>query len=101
MSDSSGNEGRRHVAVPLPVFKIVTVFTTFIAIGAIILGFILIDRGTDRAGAAPEDVDLLVTGTGVALIILAAAIYAFSTRFTPPERASDKGSSTEAGDDDG
>lgn len=102
MSGAPGDrDGRRHVAVPMPVFKIVSVFTTAIAVGAIVLGFMLIDRGTDRASAAPEDVDLLVTGAGVLLIVLAAAMYAFSTRFTPPERANDKGTSTQPGDDDG
>ncbi len=101
MSDASGDSGRRHVAVPLSIFKIVTVFTTFIAVGAIILGFVLIDRGTDRAQAAPEDVDIFITGAGVVLILLAAIMYAFSTRFTPQERANDKGTSAESEDNDG
>lgn len=94
MDEPSNDDGRRHVPVPMSIFKMVTVLTTFLALAGIILGFLLIDRGTDRASAAPEDVNLLVTGTGVGLIVLAAVAYAFSTRFTPGERANDKGDST-------
>lgn len=101
MADERGSDGRRQVAVPMSIYKVVTVLTTFLAVVGIVVGFILIDRGTDRARAAPDDVDLLVTGFGVGLIVLAAAMYAFSTRFTPPERANDKGTSTEAGDENG
>ena len=83
----------------MPIFKAVTVFTTFFAVMAIIAGLLLIDRGTDRARAPPDEVNLWVTALGVALIVLAAAVYAFSTRFTPAERANDKGDSSQSNND--
>lgn len=99
MPEGTRESGRRSVPVPLPIFKVVTVVTTLLAVLVIIAGFWLIDLGTDRARAAPEDVDVAVTLVGLVLIGLAAALYAFSTRFTPEERANDKGASTEPSDD--
>lgn len=90
---------RRHVTVPMEIYKVVTVFTTVLAVGAIIAGLYLIDRGTDRARAPAEDIEVVVTLVGVGLIVLAAVTYAFSTRFTPAERANDKGDSAEGHDD--
>ena len=100
MSSQAG-PGRRQVPVPMAVYKTVTVFSTLAAVLGVVLGLVLIDRGTDRASAAAEEVNLVVTGLGVLLIVGAAAVYAFSTRFTPPERANDKGSTAEAGDENG
>ncbi|MFP4590007.1 MAG: hypothetical protein ACLFM8_00905 [Halobacteriales archaeon] len=90
---------RRQVPVPLAMYKLVTVVTTGAAVLAVVGGLYLIDQGTDRARAAPSEVDPVVTAAGVGLIVLAAATYAFSTRFTPGERGNDKGPTTEPADD--
>lgn len=99
MGDDEEAAARRHVNVPLPIFKAVTVFSTLFAVIAIIVGLGLIDRGTDRARAPVEELNLWMTFLGVALIVFGAAIYAFSTRFTPTERANDKGESSQSEDD--
>lgn len=101
MTTDEGDDQRRQVAVPMRLYKVVTVLTTMLAVVGIVLGLILLDQGTNRARAAPEDVDVLVTAAGVVMIVAAAAAYAFSTRFTPPERANDKGDSSEAVDENG
>lgn len=98
MADAS-NGGRRHVAVPMPIFKAVTVFTTLFAVFGIIVGFALIDRGTNRARAAPEEINVALTLLGIGFIIAAALLYVFSTRFTPAERANDKGESSQRHND--
>lgn len=100
-ADTSDDAGRRQVPVPMRLYKVVTVLTTLFSILGVVGGLLLIDRGTNRGRAAADEVDIIVTIVGVLLIALAAAAYAFSTRFTPPQRANDKGTSSEAGDENG
>ena len=65
-ADDSGSGGRPDgaespdgdVVVPLRLYKTVTVFSTLFAIAAILAGFVLMDRGTQRATASPEEVSL-------------------------------------------
>ena len=73
--------GKREVIVPMRLYKTITVFSTIIAVVAILGGFILLDMATDRAQAAASDVSIAVALLGVALILGGAATYAFSTRF--------------------
>lgn len=73
--------GGRDVVVPIRLYKTVTVFSTLIAIVAILAGFVLLDRGTQRATASPDEVSLPVVALGLALIVGGSAVYAFSTRF--------------------
>ena len=73
--------GGREVVVPLRLYKTVTVFSTLLAIVCILGGFVLLDRGTQRATASPEEVSLPVVALGLALIVGGSAVYAFSTRF--------------------
>lgn len=96
MSNSSG--GRRQVPVPIELYKVVTVLSTGGAVLFVVLGLYFVDRGTDRARAAPEEVDPIVTLLGVGLIAFAAVVYAFSSRFVPGERGNDKGGSDEPAD---
>ncbi|WP_254767520.1 DUF7315 family membrane protein [Salinilacihabitans rarus] len=77
----SGAAGRREVVVPLRLYKTVTVFSTLVAVGAVLSGFVVLDRATESAGAAPSDVNVALALLGVAAIALGAATYAFSTRF--------------------
>jgi hypothetical protein len=79
--DGSAGPRGRDVEVPLRVYKTVTVFSTLFAVGAVVLGFVLLDGATQRATAAPEDVNVLVALLGLGSIAAGAAVYAFSTRF--------------------
>jgi hypothetical protein len=78
--DGSGPRGR-DVEVPFEVYKAVTVFSTLFAVGAVVVGFVLLDWGTNRATADLSDVNVAITLAGLASIALGAATYAFSTRF--------------------
>lgn len=71
----------RYVVVPMRLYKTVTVFSTLLAVVAILAGFVLLDRGTQRATAGAEDVSLPVVALGLAFIVGGSAVYAFSTRF--------------------
>ena len=73
--------GGREVVVPMRLYKTVTVFSTLVAVVCILAGFVLLDRGTRRATASPEEVSLPVVALGLALIVGGSAVYAFSTRF--------------------
>jgi len=78
---SNAGPGGRDVTVPLRVYKTVTVFSTLFAVGAVVLGFVLLDRATRRATAPPEDVNVLLAVAGLGSIAIGAVVYAFSTRF--------------------
>ena len=79
-ASESGLRGR-DVKVPFEVYKAVTVFSTLFAVGAVVVGFVLLDWGTERATADLSDVNVVITLAGLASIALGAATYAFSTRF--------------------
>ncbi len=79
-TSGSGPRGR-DVEVPFEVYKAVTVFSTLFAVGAVVLGFVLLDWGTNRATADLSDVDVAITLAGLGCIALGAGTYAFSTRF--------------------
>ena len=84
-SDDGGTSGSgprgRDVEVPFEVYKAVTVFSTLFAVGAVVVGFVLLDWGTNRATADLSDVNVVITLSGLACIALGAGTYAFSTRF--------------------
>ena len=88
------------VIVPLRLYKTVTVFSTLIAIVAILAGFVLLDQGTQRATASPEEVSLPLVALGLALIVGGSAVYAFSTRFRTAGMGKSK-DDTDKGSDDG
>lgn len=69
------------VVVPMRVYKTVTVFSTLFAVVGVVGGFVLLDIATDRAQADLAEIQPLVALGGVALIVVSAAAYAFSTRF--------------------
>ena len=79
--DADDQPPGREVVVPMRLYKTVVVFSTLLAVAAILGGFVLLDRGTQRATASPEDVSLPVVALGLALIVGGSAVYAFSTRF--------------------
>lgn len=93
----AGPAGRREVVVPLRLYKTVTVFSTLVAVGAVLGGFVVLDRATESAGAAPSDVNVALALLGVAAIALGAATYAFSTRFRTAGMAPDGGGGGDGG----
>ena len=89
--------GGREVVVSRELYKIVTVFSTLIAIAAVVGGFVLLDTATNRTLAAPSEVDLPLAIAGVGSIALGAAVYAFASRFRTqgmgsPNSDADRGS---------
>ena len=79
--EAEPESGSHEVVVPMRLYKTVTVFSTLVAIVAILGGFVLLDRGTQRATASPDEVSLPVVALGLSLIVGGSAVYAFSTRF--------------------
>lgn len=69
------------MVVPRELYKVVTVFSTLIAIVAVVGGFVLLDTATNRTLAAASEVNLPLAVLGVGLIVLGAATYAFAARF--------------------
>ena len=78
---TDGGTGGRDVAVPMHVYKAVTGFSTLFAIVAVVVGFVLLDEATQRATAAPEEVNVALAVGGLLTIAAGAGTYAFSTRF--------------------
>ena len=91
--------GGGDVVVPLRLYKTVTVFSTLIAIVAILAGFVLLDRGTQRATASPEEVSLPLVALALALVVGGSAVYAFSTRFRTAGMGKSKDDTDEQSDD--
>ena len=63
------------------VYKAVTVFSTLFAVGAVVVGFVVLDSATRRAQAPVEEVNVPLALVGLGLIVGGAAVYAFSARF--------------------
>jgi hypothetical protein len=74
----------RDVVVPLPLYKVVTVFSTLISGGAVVFGFVVLDEATQRASAPADEIDPLLALLGLLLIAGGGALYAFSGRFRAP-----------------
>ena len=94
--NEGGGRGDRDIAVPMRVYKTVTVFSTLFAMAGAILGFVLLDSATNRATAELSEVNVALAVAGLASILLGAAVYAFATRF----RADGMGNAKD-GDDEG
>ena len=88
----------RSVVVPTAIYKRVTVFSTLIAVFAVVGGFLLLDVATDRATAELAEIDPLVALAGVGLIAFGAVTYAFSTRFQAEGMGNAKGETDERSD---
>lgn len=99
-ASDAGSETRRDVVVPLEVYKVVTVFSTLLAVGAVVVGFVLLDWGTNRAQADPSEVNVALVVVGLLAIALGAVTYAFSTRFRAEGMAGND-ASAEAGAETG
>jgi hypothetical protein len=85
----------RDVVVPLPLYKIVTVFSTLISGAAVVFGFAVLDRATRRASASVGEVDPMLALFGLFLIGGGGALYAFSGRFRAPGMGTTKNDDAE------
>lgn len=90
-------DGRREVEVPLRLYKTVTVFSTLIAVVAVVVGFLLLDAATIGTGLlrraivgllsalslvpSPELLSVLFAIAGLLAIAGGAAVYVLGTRF--------------------
>lgn len=102
---TDGREGR-DVEVPLRLYKTVTVFSTLIAVFAVVFGFLLLDAaalGTGLLRQLTRSVlgalslslsDSLLSGlfavAGLLSIALGAAVYVLGTRFKATEMSADQ-----------
>ena len=73
--------GAGNVLLSASVLGVVFGFAARQTLGAVLAGFVLLDRGTQRATASPEEVSLPLVALALALIVGGSAVYAFSTRF--------------------
>jgi lipopolysaccharide export LptBFGC system permease protein LptF len=88
----------RDVVIPLPLYKVVTVFSTLISGAAVVFGFVVLDEATQRASASVGEIDPLLALLGLFLIAGGGAMYAFSGRFRAPGMGTTKTDETESPD---
>jgi hypothetical protein len=88
--DTGSGPDARSVTVPTRVYKSVTVFSTLFAVVTVVGGFIALDVATERASVSLAEADPLLALAGLALIVLGAVTYAFSTRFQAEEMGNAK-----------
>lgn len=96
--EDGADDGRSDVVVPMRVYKTVTVFSTLIAIVSVVVGFVLVDRATNRATLPASEVDPVIALAGIGAILFGAAIYAFATRFRTEEMGKSKDDAAEGSD---
>ena len=83
--DAAGpSGGGRDVVVPLRVYKVVTVFSTLLAVVLVVSGFMALDAATRRATAPPSEIDPALAVLGLAAIAAGGGVYAFASRFRAP-----------------
>jgi hypothetical protein len=88
----------RDVVIPLPLYKVVTVFSTLISGAAVVFGFVVLDEATQRASASVGEIDPLLALLGLFLIAGGGAMYAFSGRFRAPGMGTTKTDEAESPD---
>jgi predicted membrane channel-forming protein YqfA (hemolysin III family) len=95
--------GQREIEVPLRLYKTVTVFSTLIAIVAVVVGFLLLDAATIGTGLlrravvgvlralsilpSEQVLSALFAVAGLLCIAAGAVVYVLGTRFKAPEMA--------------
>lgn len=95
-ADSAGRFGAREVVVPLRVYKVVTVFSTLIAVVLVVGGFLALDAATRRASLPASEIDPFLAVLGLAAIAGGGLVYAYASRFRAPGMGTSKN-----GDDQG
>lgn len=94
----SGGVRRRRVDVPMPIYKVVTVFSTLIAAVTIVFGFFLLDAATLQISLFRSAIEVVFSWFGLAIgadllsgalgvvglvaIAFGAWIFVLGTRFT-------------------
>ena len=96
--DDESSGGSRDVAVPLRLYKTVTVFSTLFAVVFVLAGFVMLDSATNRATAEFSEIDPVLGILGLLSLVGGAAIYAFSTRFRAEGMGKPKDDSDEDSD---
>jgi hypothetical protein len=97
----TGTRGRRDIAVPLRLYKTVTVFSTLIAVVSVVAGFVLLDAATlqfsvlrrllvaalGAVGIVPagDVLSALLATAGLLVIGLGAGVYVVGARFHPAD----------------
>jgi hypothetical protein len=112
VSEESDGAGGRDVVVPLRLYKTVTVFSTLIAVVAVVSGFLILDAATLQTSLLRSLLDAVLAAVGltpppgivsgvlavVALLVIGggAGVYVLGTRF----RAEGMGNSQEDADEE-
>jgi hypothetical protein len=91
--------GRREVIVPDRLYKTVTVFSTLVAVGGVVVGFVLIDEATGRATRPLSEVDVPLALLGLGFIVFCSVQYAYAQRFQAAGMTTDKTSEDTSTDD--
>ncbi|WP_425499568.1 DUF7315 family membrane protein [Halogeometricum luteum] len=118
--DGSGNRnrgGRRDVVVPMRLYKTVTVFSTLIAVGSVVVGFMFLDAATlnvsflgaivtgalSLVGVSVADgvMSTALAVVGLAGIAFGAGVYTLGTRFRARGMGKSQEDSDEASDNNG
>ncbi len=110
-AEDSGRRGR-DVVVPMPIYKVVTVFSTLIAVVGVVFGFMLLDAATLNVsflgnavrgaftlfGISVADglLSAVFAAVGLTMIAFGAGVYVLGTRF----RARGMGNAQEGSDED-
>lgn len=96
-SSGTGMRGRE-VAVPMRVYKTVTVFSTMIAVVCVVGGFVILDRATRRAQLPLSEIDPVLALVGMGTILFGAGTYAYGTRFRATGMGRSKNDDDESAD---
>lgn len=115
--------GSREVVVPMRLYKVVTVFSTLIAVLAFVVGFSVLDLATKVLGnpegslvvrmvagvlgRSPASLSSWATGIalvtavlGLGVIVAGAGVYVYATRFRTAGMGKPKDESDESSDND-
>mgnify|MGYP006977847276 CR=1 FL=1 len=96
--DEPAAGGARDVVVPLELYKVVTVFSTLIAVVFVVGGFLALDAATRRATLPAAEIDPVLALLGLLGIAGGGAVYAFASRFRAPGMGTPKPDDDERGD---
>jgi hypothetical protein len=117
VGDGGSSDRGRDVVVPMPLYKVVTVFSTLIAVVCVVFGFMLLDAATLNVsvlgnairgvlafvGLAVDDGILrpFLATVGLAIIAFGAGVYVIGTRFRAPGMGNSQEDSDEASNNNG